>query len=183
MYIGRIYYPVLTLGYGRRIGIWTCGCNKNCFHCTSPEFKDIHAGKWLEVDEIMANVGSIVKAADGVTISGGEPFEQPTELRFLIETLLESGLDDILVYSGYTIEELRLLKDADVDYCLTHIAALIDGRYDETLNDKKGIRGSSNQRVHVYKYYGRYAKATSCERKQQCVQLKDRIVFIGIPKE
>ena len=93
------------------------------------------------------------------------------------------GLDDILVYSGYTINELKEKEDEDVWYCLNNIAALIDGPYEQLLDDGKGIRGSSNQNVYIYKYYDRHKRILTVDRKQQCIKLENKLIFIGLPKE
>lgn len=183
MYIGRMYFPVRTLGYGNRIGIWVCGCQKNCRNCVSPELRELHAGKWIESTQIIKNIELVIKEADGVTISGGEPFDQPKELRLLVEGFIAQNISDILIYSGYTLEELKQLENSDIDFCLSNIAVLIDGRYVDEQNDGKGIRGSANQNIYVWKHQERYLFAETCQRKQQCVELNDRLVFIGIPKE
>jgi anaerobic ribonucleoside-triphosphate reductase activating protein len=47
--------------------------------------------------------------ADGITISGGEPFEQPEALIALLSALRKRTSIDILVYSGYPIESLNLI--------------------------------------------------------------------------
>ena len=80
MKIGRIYFPVRTLGYGDRVGIWTTGCLLNCTNCISPELQNINAGVELTVDYILDIILNTDKIVDGVTISGGEPFLQKQEL-------------------------------------------------------------------------------------------------------
>ena len=45
MYIDRIMFPVLTLGYGQRVGIWTLGCPRKCHKCSNPELQDINTKK------------------------------------------------------------------------------------------------------------------------------------------
>ena len=183
MIIGRIYYPVLVLGYGRRVGIWTCGCKKKCKGCTSPELQDESSGKEISVEELLKYVNPVIAEADGVTISGGEPFDQAKELRRLIEQLLEMSVDDILVYTGNTYQELNSLQNEDVQYCLKNIAALVDGAYVQELDDGTGLRGSSNQRLYMNKYRERYQNWGNCKRKQQCIELSKGLVFIGLPEE
>lgn len=183
MYIGRLFYPVLSLGYGKRIGIWFCGCNRDCMGCSSPELKNQTSENNISIEAIFNILEDIIKEADGVTISGGEPFEQSKDLRKLIEWLRNKGLDDILVYSGYTLNELKEKEDEDVWYCLNNIAALIDGPYEQLLDDGKGIRGSSNQNVYIYKYYDRHKRILTVDRKQQCIKLENKLIFIGLPKE
>ena len=81
---------------------------------------------------------------DGITVSGGEPFDQ-TELNDLLSCLKNDGYDDILVYTGYYLEELSEYKEA-----LENISVLIDGPYVEELNDDLPLRGSSNQHIYIF---------------------------------
>lgn len=84
---------------------------------------------------------------DGITISGGEPFLQAEALGELL-CLLKTGMNcdvGVIVYTGYTLEELRILPSAQA--LLEHVDLLIDGPYVQTLDDGGSLRGSSNQRV------------------------------------
>lgn len=49
------------------------------------------------------------------------------------------------MFTGYTIEQVR---SGDSKQVLEYIDVLIDGEYKEELNDNRGLRGSSNQRIH-----------------------------------
>ena len=183
MQIDRIYYPVQTLGYGKRIGIWTIGCTHHCKNCANPELWQPNPDKNISVDEIMECVSTIA-AADGITITGGEPFEQPEELYTLVKKLNTTGYHDILVYSGYTIEELHE-KGELVKTILKEIGVLVDGLYLDLLNDNKSFRGSSNQNIHILKdsLKERYQDAKNWERKTQILVNKNQIQAIGIPRK
>lgn len=149
MQIERVYYPVKTLGYGNRIGIWTVGCRHGCFNCSNPELWDNDPDKDVSEKQIINMFTSIPGQVDGVTITGGEPFQQAEELLSLVLYLYKELTQDILIYSGYTLEELQQWKNPTVDKVLAHIAVLIDGKYIEELNDNSSLRGSSNQRIHI----------------------------------
>jgi len=45
--------------------------------------------------------------ADGATISGGEPFDQPAALLELLQGLRAAGNVPVLVYSGFPYERLQ----------------------------------------------------------------------------
>ncbi len=64
---------------------------------------------------------------DGITISGGEPFAQPTGLAELLRTLRERNAPPVLVFSGYGEADLR--SDPLKAACLTDIDALICGPF------------------------------------------------------
>jgi len=100
----------------------------------------------VEVHDLARQVLAI-GGLDGVTYSGGEPFEQALPLAELSRILKRSGLT-IVVYSGYTLSALEgaperfgsLLREADI---------LIDGEYREELSGAYRWRGSANQQIHT----------------------------------
>ena len=178
--IGEIWYPVITLGYGKRLGIWFQGCQKNCMNCISPEFKVKENGKLLHIEDLENNIpqGCII---DGLTISGGEPFDQPQGLLKLVQWFENKYSDDILIFTGYTLEELHKKNSLIIEEVLNIISVLIDGEYIEDLNSGIGLRGSSNQNIYIWKNKDKYKDIEKCARKMQCVFLKDRLWMIGIP--
>lgn len=95
-------------------------------------------------------VSEILKEKDscnGVTILGGEPFDQSPVVAELVSRLKHHGLH-VTVYSGFTIEQLINKKDRCIDYILTHIDLLIDGPFLTGSRSGAGeYRGSTNQRV------------------------------------
>lgn len=139
-----VCYPVTTLGPGERLGIWVSGCSRSCPGCMSPELRESVATDEVPVDELLGAVRSRRDRYDGVTISGGEPFDQAAELAELVRGLRELT-DHVLVYTGYRREELE--ADASRAAALEGVDVLIDGPYERGLDDGRGIRGSANQRV------------------------------------
>lgn len=181
MQIGKILYPITTLGPGRRLGIWTQGCMKFCKGCSNPELQVFDETKDISVQKIFK--ATCEMQFDGITISGGEPFLQSKELRQLIDLYVCAGVEDILIYTGYTIDELTCQKDADIDYILSHIAVLIDGPFIESLVDDTPLRGSSNQRVLVLndQYKKVYEDFLRQEKKVDIFCFDNETHFIGIP--
>ncbi len=181
MQIGKILYPVTTLGPGKRTGIWTTGCNRRCKGCSNPELRMPDSSAESDVKEVAKRV--LATGCEGVTVSGGEPFLQKKELAELIRILREGGIDDILVYTGYLKEELEDMKDADTDFILGNITALIDGPFVQELVDDKPLRGSSNQRVIVFdeKYREKYDKCLKEEKRVDIFEFDGETHFIGIP--
>ena len=179
--IDRVYYPVQTLGYGNRVGIWTIGCIHHCENCSNPELWEFDSSKDISIDKIISCVRQ-AKEVDGVTITGGDPFEQAEELYRLVKALKNLGIKDILVYSGYTIDELRI-KGQIERAILKEIGILVDGQYVDSLNDNKSFRGSSNQVIHVLneELTDRYLGADDWVRKTQVVINQNQIQAIGLP--
>lgn len=147
MVVGRILSPVHSLGPGERICIWTQGCSKKCYGCISPELQSKEGN---EIDEAVLAV-MLEKIAQkgnctGLTISGGDPFEQSDSLLKLLK-LVKKMFDDILVYTGYTLQAVLRGEAGDAGIeCLNYIDVLIDGPYVKELNKSDCVlRGSSNQ--------------------------------------
>ena len=182
MQIDRMYFPVTTLGYGRRLGIWTIGCPRRCEGCSNPELQATDPTRNVSVGDVIALAKRYIGEADGVTITGGEPFFQPEELYGLLSGLREIGYSDILIYTGFAIEELYERGGVYSD-TLALAGVVIDGEYIPSLDDGKGIRGSSNQRIHILNpaLAERYADADYCKRESVIVNSGGHIMTIGIP--
>lgn len=179
--LGRIYYPVKTLGPGNRVGIWMNGCNRGCAGCISPELQHYDASKEITVKELMLMIHRIQYPIEGFTISGGEPFYNPDALNEIVQSLADV-CDDILIYTGYTIEELRLQENEAINTVLNTCAALIDGSYIKELNDNRGLRGSSNQKCLIFKYQDKYKGIEIADRALQNVMYGNKVLTIGIPQ-
>lgn len=84
---------------------------------------------------------------DGVTFSGGEPFEQAEALSVLGRMLKEKGLS-VVIFTGFTLEKLKTGKKPEWDALLSVTDLLIGGPYMESHKADLRWRGSSNQRLH-----------------------------------
>jgi anaerobic ribonucleoside-triphosphate reductase activating protein len=143
LYLSRIHFPVTTLGPGRRIGVWFQGCSIRCQGCVSADTWGIGKGG-VSVDEIMNTLSLWLQEADGITISGGEPFDQPEALIDLLTQIRSKTCIDILVYSGHPFEKIAPI----VQKCPGTIDALISDPYEEQTPQTVPLRGSDNQRLH-----------------------------------
>lgn len=148
MNIARILYPVRTLGPGERIGLWLCGCSHGCKGCSNPELWQPRKEYDISVENLLKLVRSISdsRRVDGFTITGGDPMEQPEELAKLLPELRTIS-HDILIYTGYTLAQLREMNSNCVEEILQSAAVLIDGLYVEERNNGCPLRGSDNQQV------------------------------------
>ena len=177
-----MYFPVRSLGPGKRFVIWTSGCPRRCENCSNPELQERNLLKDISVKDILKAVSTCTKDIDGITVTGGDPFFQHDELIKLLDGIKAIGIKDILVYTGYTIEEIeregRLFKKA-AELC----GVIIDGKYIDSLNDNKGIRGSSNQKIIVIdkSLEEKYKGLDSCPRTSETIVSKNRIFSAGIP--
>jgi anaerobic ribonucleoside-triphosphate reductase activating protein len=140
--LSRIHFPVSALGPGRRLGIWFQGCSIRCPGCLSLDTWAPGRGR-VGWSAFIAAISPWLDAATGVTISGGEPFEQPEALEKLLRFVRERSAADILVFTGYPWETLPTFVQSD-----TLIDALITDPYQAETSQRLALRGSDNQRLH-----------------------------------
>ena len=188
--INKAHWPVTVLGPGRRIGLWVQGCTIHCKGCVSQDTWHKDPAKTIAVDDLLgwcAKVGA--GGLDGVTISGGEPFEQPAGLLALLEGLAawrrkEHLVFDILCYSGYPLKVLER-KHPQI---LARLDALIPEPYVNDLPQGNVWRGSRNQPLVPLSERGRqrYARYVDSSvdvegKRMQAAVEGGRVWMIGIP--
>jgi anaerobic ribonucleoside-triphosphate reductase activating protein len=132
-------------GPGDRFVLWFQGCSLKCpgcfnvqTHSTAPHILMAHE----DVADMIRGMGDKI---EGVTITGGEPMEQSVGLLELLDALHKSASLSVVLYSGYTYEEIRILPHGPE--ILNHVDILIAGRFRRYLATPKGIVGSSNQEI------------------------------------
>ena len=133
------YKPTSLIdGDGIRFVLFTQGCVHQCDGCHNPDTWDINGGVEESVENL-ANIISMHKHIDGVTLSGGEPFLQQDECVKLLK-LLPSHLN-VWVYTGFKYEDIQYAELASL------VNVIVDGKFekDKVVEDKP--YGSSNQRV------------------------------------
>jgi anaerobic ribonucleoside-triphosphate reductase activating protein len=185
MQIDRILYPISALGPGERLVIWTIGCSKHCHRCASPELQHKNPSKDVDVFELAKIIQQATdkQVIDGVTITGGDPFEQIAELNKLLSVLKEIT-NDVLVYTGYSIEEAKkIFSKSEWETMKLHVSVLIDGAYIDELNDNECVlRGSLNQNITFFdetkkELYSTYLKKG---RTIQNVFYNEKMISVGI---
>lgn len=182
MLIDQLLYPVESLGPGKRVALWVVGCHHHCKGCSNPELWQPNGQKPISPKELFFAIAHIAKEGrvDGITITGGEPFDQDADLLELVR-LLQLLTTDILIFSGYRHEEL--LSRSNALAIMEHIAVLVDGPYREDLNSGLPLRGSSNQRILLFdcdlkERYEAYLATT--EKRIQNFYFDDQTVSVGI---
>ncbi len=191
--VNRISHPVTSLGPGRRIVVWLQGCSRHCPGCDSIDTWDCNAGKTLNVEYLAARIARIVKTEhlDGISITGGEPFEQADALICLLEILKNNLCDksddaksqsnfSILVFTGFSQGYIRNkfpLLDSIVD-------VLVCGSYMKDRPKVNCLIASSNQKLV---YLNELVKAdfqTYLNKSEQPIQFDIKgsdVYIVGIP--
>jgi len=98
-----------------------------------------------EIDQVLDTISPWLARADGITISGGEPFDQQNALFELVARLKARTELDVLVFTGYswtTISE-KLAPSPP------HIDAIVTGPFLVDEAQTLALRGSDNQELHL----------------------------------
>lgn len=136
-------------GPGTRAVIWTQGCSRRCRGCFNPGTHAHTDGVLIAVDTLaqgLAARAAGLNAIDGLTISGGEPMEQPEAVcALLLAVRRDTGLSTLL-FTGYHWDEVvaHPLGVAILD-CLD---AILTGPYRIEQHLGSGLLGSANQTIH-----------------------------------
>lgn len=151
-----MYLPINNIchsrvnGPGNRLVIWVQGCKFNCRGCFNPETHAYTKERMIDIAELAYQINED-QNIEGITISGGEPLDYPTEICSLLR-LIDDKLTCI-IYSGYKLEEiqsnkkrLKVLRLADLS---------IVGRYDNLLPHpflgKKFVMSSNRIDINYFK--------------------------------
>ena len=140
--LSRMHFPVTTLGPGERVGLWFQGCSIRCPGCISMDTWAFNKNL-VNISEVFELLESWLPTADGITITGGEPFDQFHQLKEILRFVQNFDHINSFVYSGYEQEELaNQLKKLNglIDIIMT-------GPLDISYSQSKPLRGSDNQRL------------------------------------
>jgi len=176
--ISLLHYPVYVVGPEERIGLWTQGCSIKCKGCMSKHTWAFDETTAIDIQDLAKTLKSY--SCNRLTISGGEPFDQPQALLKLLKSVRDH-FKDILVYSGYRIEYIQ----ENFQEHLKLIDVLIDGEFMEGLESNFIYKGSENQRIFILnenlaETYHQWAE----KQKNKTLQILDKgskIYIIGIP--
>jgi len=188
--LNKAHFPVTVLGPGRRIGLWLQGCTIRCQGCVSQDTWPADPTRAMPVPALLDWCQRVAQGGcDGITLSGGEPFDQPKPLLALLRGLgdwrAQAGLDfDILCYSGYPLKTLSKRH--------AKLLALLDALIPEPFAAGRPLgglwRGSDNQTLVPLSARGaaRYAHSVAHPQAEQSKRMQisvedGKLWFIGIP--
>lgn len=153
MRVAGIEYESLVDGPGLRTTIFFQGCNHHCKGCHNPETWDFNGGVEYTPEELLAELKKS-PICHKVTLSGGDPlYQNEDELLEFISLMKKNDYTKIIIYTGFTMEEVidRLhLNQAISDfksYVLDDITLITDPFVESLKSYSTRFRGSSNQRV------------------------------------
>ena len=145
----RIYGLVqdsIVDGPGMRFVCFVQGCPHHCPGCHNPDSHDPSGGTEMTADEVIEQMLSN-PLTDGLTLSGGEPFNQAKDCLAIAKAAHAHGLN-VWCYTGHTLEHLMDNGTDAQKALLREVDVLVDGRY---VQEKRSLsiewRGSTNQRI------------------------------------
>jgi len=132
-------------GPGARAVIWVQGCSLGCPGCFNP--KTHPSGEELiSVDDLFLRIIHLGDTIEGISVSGGEPFQQHYPVLTLLQRVRQETQLSVLMFTGYTWEETQQMPNSKA--LLKNVDVLIAGRYDAAQHLMHDLRGSINQTIH-----------------------------------
>lgn len=150
MNYGKIYFNDVINGKGLRVSLFVSGCTIHCEGCFNKEAQDFNYGKPftnVEEDEIITHLKNEKIKYKGLSILGGEPFDNTEGLiPFVKRVKFECPDKDIWIWSGYTKEQI--LKDEKKKELFELCNYAVVGPFLKHLKDLTlQFRGSTNQEI------------------------------------
>ncbi|GAB4266167.1 4Fe-4S single cluster domain-containing protein [Deferrisoma sp.] len=133
-------------GPGNRLTLWVQGCRRGCPGCFNPDLQDPLGGR-ADTAGAIAERALAMAPWEGVSLSGGEPFDQAGPVAAFVRVLGErlGRSFDVIAFTGYRLGDLRA-GARDQGELLSLVDLLIDGPYRAELPPAPPLRGSANQR-------------------------------------
>lgn len=139
----RIVRGTSVDGPGLRTSVYLAGCTHHCPGCHNPQSWDFGGGTPMTVDEIVADVAA---DEEDITLTGGDPLQQPKALLPLVKELKSRLHSNIWCYTGYSWSQL--VADVQLRPILDYLDVVVDGEFVQAKRDiGLRFRGSSNQRL------------------------------------
>ncbi|GIJ29755.1 radical SAM protein [Micromonospora qiuiae] len=144
--VARFLGTTRAEGPGERTAIWVQGCAIRCPGCFNPHLWSFRGGEQVTPAEL---VGRVLDAGtEGLTLLGGEPFDQAAPLAEVAAGVRDAGRS-VMTFTGYTRAQLAAAVDAGRDDVAALLAAtdlLVAGPFDaDRIDTRRPWMGSTNQ--------------------------------------
>lgn len=145
--VGAIIPVTEAEGPGRRFAVWGQGCSIRCSGCFNPHLWTTAGGTEVDPDALAQQV--VDAGVEGVTLLGGEPFDQAESFAVFASAVRAAG-KSVMTFTGHYLGFLTgseappgaaaLLEQTDL---------LVDGPYIADQPDRvRPWLGSRNQGIH-----------------------------------
>ncbi len=140
-------------GPGVRSALWVQGCAVRCPGCFNPHLWADRGARLDDTDRLAAEwtARALAAGAGGVTLLGGEPFDQAAALARVAAAFRAAGLS-VMTFTGYTLAALAewAVTRPDIAALLSATDLLCDGPYLRDLPDtQRPWIGSRNQSIRA----------------------------------
>lgn len=182
------YSKILTYdtanAYGFSVSLWVSGCDKKCKGCFNPEAWDYSYGRPFTEETTDKIIKELNKPfIDKFVILGGEPLS-PRNRNIVLELCRKvkekvKKTIEIIIYSGYTREELQLTNEET-----KYLDILIDGAFD--INNKvksPDYRGSTNQKCWRRGELGWYDYSDFYFKTETSIVTENEVIELAKAKE
>ena len=143
--LARVVSETRAEGPGLRWAVWVQGCSIGCEGCCNPHTWDARGGDVVEVDDLIHRM--LTAPVEGITLLGGEPFEQAPGLAELAEAAQRHGLG-VMTFTGYRYEVLQRGSKPGWRSLLAATDLLVDGPFlHDRVDTSRPWVGSTNQRT------------------------------------
>lgn len=133
-------------GPGERTAIWVQGCSVRCPGCFNPHLFSFRGGSRVAPHDLVARI--LDAGTEGLTLLGGEPFDQAAALAKVAAGVREAG-HSVMTFTGYTLAQLRRAVGAgrrDVEALLGETDLLVAGPFlRDQIDTARPWVGSTNQ--------------------------------------
>jgi anaerobic ribonucleoside-triphosphate reductase activating protein len=151
--IGRVLHGTLAEGPGLRTAVWVQGCSIRCKGCINPHLFSVSGGESVDPEAVVSQ--ALDAGVEGLTLLGGEPFDQAAACASLAWHARDAGLG-VICFTGYTRESLE--RGDDSANLIAAVDLLVDGPYlADHPDEERALVGSTNQRfLHLTPRYANY---------------------------
>jgi anaerobic ribonucleoside-triphosphate reductase activating protein len=171
-------------GPGLRNAIWVQGCTLRCPGCFNPDTHP-HEARTLHDPELLARRLFPETDVEGISLLGGEPFEQAAACARLAEVAKGAGAS-VVTYSGYTWKFLRESRLPEVGALLAVTDLLVAGPFVEARRtDGAAWHGSDNQELVLLsdRYDARDLDGAHALHRVEVRTDGRRLSWTGIPQQ
>ncbi len=137
------HYKVLEdiLGPGKRLVIWTTGCEFKCDGCIEEKLQNLEYGKKYSIIDFYTEIKNTLNFVKAVTFTGGEPLFQKKGIIKLIELFPDKT--DIMLFSGMNTDDFY----SNCKDLFRFIDILVSEPFIQEKHNNHLWRGSTNQKI------------------------------------
>ena len=134
--------------------LWVQGCDIGCAGCINPA-THLNLGRGMKVCTPEDIIGWVPDNVEGITLTGGEPFQQPQGCAEVAELAQARGLGVVCFTGYYELEIKMLMGNPGVARLYNSVDLLIAGPWVRAMEVKdRPLISSSNQKlIHLSDRY------------------------------